>query len=122
MISYIYRLPDATLTQDSVMALGFAVLNRHHAHATPTRGRINRELFYALNDLTPPDRYQRPKLMIGGPALGLVKLNPPPGSDHSPFRADACTGQLEKMLAEGWTVADPADLKKLALEHLLEEQ
>ena len=60
--------------------------------------------------------------MIGGPALGLVKLNPPPGSDRSPFRADACTGQLEKMLAEGWTVADPTDLDKLNLGHLVKER
>ena len=43
-----YRLPDTSITQDSVMALGFAVCNRHHAAAL-LRGRIDRDLFYALN-------------------------------------------------------------------------
>jgi hypothetical protein len=43
-----YRLPDASITQDSVMALGFAVCNRHRA-AVLLRGRIDRDLYYALN-------------------------------------------------------------------------
>ena len=34
-----YRLEDRTLTQDSVMALGFAVSNAGHAHALRTAGR-----------------------------------------------------------------------------------
>jgi len=46
-----YRLPDDSLTQDSVMALGFAVANGEHAHARAAGGRINRKLFYELNDL-----------------------------------------------------------------------
>jgi len=39
-----YRLEEGSITQDSVMALGFAVTNRHHANAL-TGGRINWELF-----------------------------------------------------------------------------
>ena len=33
-----YRLPDSSITQDSVMALGFAVANADHAHAVRTAG------------------------------------------------------------------------------------
>jgi hypothetical protein len=29
-----YRLPDTSIAQDSVMALGLAVMHRHHAHST----------------------------------------------------------------------------------------
>ena len=45
-----YRLPDSTLTQDSVMALGFAVLNRQHAHPVTARGRIDLALMRELNE------------------------------------------------------------------------
>jgi hypothetical protein len=45
-----YRLPDSTLTQDSVMALGFAILNRQHAHPHASRGRINLALMRELNE------------------------------------------------------------------------
>jgi hypothetical protein len=45
-----YRLPDGSLTQDSVMALGFAVLNRQHAHPLASRGRINLALMRELNE------------------------------------------------------------------------
>jgi hypothetical protein len=45
-----YRLPDSTLTQDSVMALGFAVLNCQHAHPVVSRGRINLALMRELNE------------------------------------------------------------------------
>lgn len=34
-----YRLPDTSITQDSVMALGFAVSNADHAHAVSSEGR-----------------------------------------------------------------------------------
>jgi hypothetical protein len=51
-----YRLPDDSLTQDSVMALGFAVTHAHQAYASG--GRINRRLFRELNDL--PERRLRP--------------------------------------------------------------
>jgi hypothetical protein len=119
-----YRLPDSTLTQDSVMALGFAVLNRQHAHAVASGGRIDRRLFYELNDLggPPPGWYDRQKITTDGPAFGLVKLNPPPGSDRFPYRADALTGELEAMLEQGWTVDDLAALDKLGLGHLVGER
>jgi hypothetical protein len=48
-----YRLPDRSITQDSVIALGLAVANTEHAHARDGGGRINRELFHALNFGTP---------------------------------------------------------------------
>jgi hypothetical protein len=119
-----YRLPDGTLTQDSVMALGFAVLNRQHAHAVASGGRINPRLFHALNNLggPPPGWYDRQKITIDGPAFGLVKLNPPPGSDRPQYLADALTGELEEMLAQGWTAADPAALDELGLGHLVGER
>jgi hypothetical protein len=44
-----YRLPEGSLAQDSVMAIGFAVLHRHHAHAVSSGGRIDRRLLRALN-------------------------------------------------------------------------
>jgi hypothetical protein len=76
-----YRLPDVTLTQDSVMALGFAVINRHHANAL-TGGRINWELFYELNDLPgpPPGWFDRQKLTSDGPSFGLVRVEFEDGS------------------------------------------
>jgi hypothetical protein len=63
-----YRLPDDSLTQDSVMALGFAVANGEHAHARASGGRINRKLLYELNDLgPPPEWYDRPKFATSPP-------------------------------------------------------
>jgi hypothetical protein len=57
-----------------------------------------------------------------GPSFGLVRLNPPPGSDRTSYQADALdygrdgyATELEAMLAEGWTVADPAALDGLQL-------
>ena len=44
-----YRLPDTSITQDSVVALGLAVANKPHASASRSAGGINRELFYELN-------------------------------------------------------------------------
>jgi hypothetical protein len=49
-----YRLPDTSIAQDSVMALGFAVMYRHHAANTDSRGRINGRLFRELNQTTRP--------------------------------------------------------------------
>jgi hypothetical protein len=43
-----YRVPDTSIMQDSVMALGFAVSNRHNA-ASFWGGSIDRDLFYELN-------------------------------------------------------------------------
>jgi len=75
-----YRLPDGSITQDSVMALGFAVANRHRAHAV-TLGRINTELLYELNDLGPPLAWlDRQKLTSNGLSFGLVRVEFEDGS------------------------------------------
>ena len=76
-----YRLPDGSITQDSVMALGFAVANRHRAHAV-TLGRINTELFYELNDLPGPPAswFDRQKLTRDGLSFGLVRVELENGS------------------------------------------
>ena len=42
-------------------------------------------------------------LFTDRPSYGLVKLNPPPGSDRPPYRADGLTGELDEMLAQEWT-------------------
>jgi hypothetical protein len=104
-----YRLPDGSITQDSVMALGFAVANADHASASGSGARVNRELFYELNGGTPgPPSWwlDRQKIATDGLSYGLVKLNPPPGSDRPPYRADSLTGELDEMLAQGWTRAE----------------
>jgi hypothetical protein len=44
-----YRVPDSSITQDSVMALGFAVTHRHRVHDIPSGGRIDRVLLDDLN-------------------------------------------------------------------------
>jgi hypothetical protein len=127
-----YRLPDSSITQDSVMALGFAVLNRQHAHAIASLGRINSTLLYELNNLPgPPPWWLDQRKLARGPTYGLVRLNPPPDcAVRGSYLADALTDQLETMLAQGWTVndpadldkLDPADLDKLGLGHLVAEQ
>ena len=43
-----YRLPDGSITQDSVVALGLAVSYAQRAHADAAPG-INRQLFHELN-------------------------------------------------------------------------
>jgi hypothetical protein len=35
-----YRVPDSSVTQDSVMALGFAVANAEHAHSRGARASV----------------------------------------------------------------------------------
>jgi hypothetical protein len=115
-----YRLPDGSLTQDSVMALGFAVTYAHRAHAVTT-GSIDWKLYEELNNGPgpPPSWLDRQKITSDGLSYSLVRVNPPPGSDRHPYQADALTGELEEMLAQGWTVADPAALDKLGLGHLV---
>lgn len=44
-----YRLPDTSITQDSVIALGLAVANADRAHDVASTGRIDRRLFGELN-------------------------------------------------------------------------
>ncbi len=71
-------LDPAKLTP--VMALGFAVTNRHHANAL-TGGRINWELFYELTTyLAPPWWLDRQKLATNGPSVGLVRVEFEDGS------------------------------------------
>ena len=79
-----YRLEEGSITQDSVMALGFAVSNRHRADDL-TVGRYNRELFYELNELPgPPASWlERQKLASDGPAYGLVRVDFEDGSSTS---------------------------------------
>jgi hypothetical protein len=120
------RLPDGSITQDSVMALGFAVSYRNHANSTGTGGRILVDLMRELNggSRTPPTSWlDQQKITTDGPSFGLVRLNPPPPeSDRPSYQADALgygrdgySTELEAMLAEGWTVDDPAALDRLQL-------
>ena len=105
-----YCLPDSSITQDSVMALGFAVASRDHADSA---GCIDRKLFHALNDLPGPPRewYDRPKL--GNAAAGLIPGHRAPKHGRLPYRAEA--HEIPKLLAQGWTPDDPAILDKLGL-------
>jgi hypothetical protein len=52
-----YRQPDSSITQDSVMALGFAVINAHLAHGLDSLGRIDRGLFHELNQTGRPANF-----------------------------------------------------------------
>jgi hypothetical protein len=115
-----YRVPDDSIIQDSVMALGFAVANADRASGHGSGGRINRELFYELNGgkSTPPSSWlERQKIATDGPSYGLVRVvrDVSDAREMSEYQADALTGQLEAMLAQGWKVADPAALDKLGL-------
>jgi hypothetical protein len=115
-----YRLPDRSITQDSVIALGLAVANTQHAHALAGGGRINRQLLRELNFGTssgPPWWLDKQKLTTEGPSYGLVRVvrevsNP---RELSQYQADALTDELEEMLTQGWTVENPAALEKLGL-------
>jgi hypothetical protein len=115
-----YRFPDKSITQDSVMALGFAVASADHAHARTAGGRINRELFYELNGGTvgPPRSWlDRQKITTDGPSYGLVRVvrDVSDPREMSAYQADALTGELAEMLAQGWKVEDPSALGKLGL-------
>jgi hypothetical protein len=113
-----YCLPDSSIMQDSVMALGFAVAQRHHADST---GHINLRSFRELNDLPGPplEWYDRPK--FGNPAAGLIPGHRAPDEKHGgirhPYKAEA--HEIRKLLAQGWTPDDPAILDKLGLGHLV---
>lgn len=103
-----------------------------HAHAIGSLGRINSSLLYELSNVSgPPLWWLDERKLARGPTYGLVRLNPPPDcADRGSYLADALTDQLETMLAQGWTVndpadldkLDPADLDKLGLGHLVAEQ
>jgi hypothetical protein len=111
-----YRLPDDSLTQDSVMALGFAVANGEHAHARASGGRINRKLLYELNDLgPPPEWYDRPK--FGNLAAGLIPGRRAPDEEHGGIRESykAEVHEVPGLLAQGWTPDDPTILDELGL-------
>jgi hypothetical protein len=115
-----YRLPDDSITQDSVIALGLALSNAQHAHALASGGRLNRKLLGASRHHgPPPDWYDRQKITTDALSFGLVHVQPPPGSNRGPRHAEAFNGELERLLSQGWTVADPAVLERLGLGHLL---
>lgn len=116
-----YRLPDRSITQDSVVALGLAVANAQHAHDLAGGGRINRQLFRELNFGTPsgPPTWwlDQQKITTDGPSYGLVpvvrEVSDP--RELSRYQADALTGELEEMLKQGWKVENPALLENLGL-------
>jgi hypothetical protein len=111
-----YRLPDSSLTQDSVMALGFAVTHAHEAHASG--GRLHARLLRELNDLPgrPPLSWWD-KRKFGDLAAGLIPGRRAPDEAHGgvrhPYKAEA--EQVPGLLAEGWTPDDPAVLDELGL-------
>lgn len=115
-----YRFPDKSITQDSVMALGFAVANAEHAHARAAGGRINRELLHELNGGAagaPSWWLDRQKITTDGPSYGLVPVvrDVSDPREMSRYQADALTGELAEMLSQGWRVEDPMTLAKLGL-------
>jgi hypothetical protein len=117
-----YRLPDSSITQDSVMALGFAVTHADQAHAVASGGRLNRRLLYELNDLPgpPPGWYERPK--FGNPAAGLIPGRRAPDEEHGGVRHSykAEVDEVPGLLAQGWTPDDPAILDELGLRGVTE--
>jgi hypothetical protein len=99
-----YRVPDKPIVQDSVMALGFAVVTADKAHARAAGGGINRELFRELNGGTfgPPLSWlNRQKITTDGPSVGLVRIvrDVTDPRDVSEYKADALTGELQEKLA-----------------------
>ena len=52
-----YRLPDTSITQDSVIALGLAVANADRAHDIVSTGHIDRRLFRELNQTYQPANF-----------------------------------------------------------------
>jgi hypothetical protein len=112
-----YRFPDKSITQDSVMALGFAVANADHAHARTAGGSINRELLYELNSSTfgPPRSWlDTQKITADGPSFGLIPGHYPPDPEHGgvrfPYQAEI--EEIPTLLTKGWTPDDPASLEK----------
>jgi hypothetical protein len=112
-----YRYPDKSITQDSVMALGFAVANANHAHARTPGGSINRELLYELNSgaVGPPRSWlDRQKITTDGPSFGLIPGHYPPDPEHGgvcfPYQAEI--EEIPSLLTKGWTPDDPASLEK----------
>jgi hypothetical protein len=112
-----YRFPDKSITQDSVMALGFAVANANHAHARTAGGSINRELLNALNGgaAAPPSSWlDRQKITTDGPSFGLISGHYPPDPEHGgvrfPYQAEI--EEIPSLLTKGWTPDDPASLEK----------
>lgn len=122
-----YRQPDGSITQDSVMALGFAVSNRRLASASGTGGRILVDLMRELNGggSEPPQWWlDTQKFATDGLSYGLVRVvrEVSDPRELSAYKADAFSfgldghpTELEAMLAEGWTIAEPAALDKLGL-------
>jgi hypothetical protein len=111
-----YRLPDGSITQDSVMALGFAVTHAHQARASG--GRINGRLFRELNDLPGrPPQWWLDRRKFGDPAAGLIPGHRAPDEAHGGVRHRyrAEVEEVPGLLAEGWTPDDPAILDELAL-------
>jgi hypothetical protein len=85
-----YREQDGSIIQDSVMALGFAISNRHQASCASSGGRILVDLMRELNggSATPPPSswLDKQKLATDGPSFGLVLLNPRPAPNAPPIR------------------------------------
>jgi hypothetical protein len=112
-----YRLPDGSITQDSVMALGFAVSNRHHANSSTSGGRVNLQLFRELNFGTaaaPSWWLDRQKITTDGPAFGLIPGHHAPDPERDgvrlPYQAEI--EEIPPLLAKGWTPDDPTMLEK----------
>jgi hypothetical protein len=80
-----YRLPDDSITQDSVVALGLAISHAHHAHARDSGGRILTELFRELNGLSGPPR-RREKITTDKPVFGLILGHRAPDEQHGGIR------------------------------------
>ena len=115
-----YRLPDDSITQDSVVALGLAISHAHHAHARDSGGRILMDLFYELNGGMPGPRslsLDRQKDTTNGRAFGLIPGHRAPDEQHGairlPYQAEIY--EVPDLLAQGWTPDDPAILDKLGL-------
>jgi hypothetical protein len=116
-----YRLPDHSITQDSVVALGLAISHAHHAHAHAhgSGGRILRELLYELNGMgEPPSSSLDPqKNTTDKPVFGLIPGHRAPDEQHGglrlPYQAEV--DEVPDLLAQGWTPDDPAILDKLGL-------
>jgi hypothetical protein len=89
-----YRHPDGSITQDSVMGLGFAVCNRHRASASGTGGRILVDLMRELNggSSAPPQWWlDRPKIATDAHSYGLVRVvrEVSDPREQSSYQADA---------------------------------